>query len=342
MNHMSNLLVLCVALCSIGWVWCRDLQPSLVITMMCRDEEVNFKANLAAWTPIADYFVFLIDNRTTDNSVATISSILTAAQKDYQIVMYDFVGFGQGRTLSLETAWKHYPHASHVLIADPDWAPDTSTMDINELDDSADVFRFTAYDRNGITRRRMDWLLKHREGLAMKYHLHEVLAIGMYTAKNINWVVHEIEKPGSWHTTVGHTNSFSAKRYEFDLDLLYKDLAMYGHDPHAHYYLGISHDAFAMRTSEQLGSQHPDVQYHASKAIEFLELRATTLYDDEFVDQRWAVMLQLGSAYAYLKVSSGYYVCMLFVCLLLEFCNLLCFLLPTAQRFEGHLLAEHV
>ena len=41
-------------------------------------------------------------------------------------------------------------------------------------------------------------------GLAMRYHLHEVLDIGdRYDWKVLNWEVREIEKPGSWHTTVG-------------------------------------------------------------------------------------------------------------------------------------------
>lgn len=72
----------------------------------------------------------------------------------------------------------------------------------------------------------------------MRYNLHEVLDIGMYTVKNIPWVIHEIEKAGSWHTTVGHGHSMSYQRYEFDLALLEKDLTVYGHDPHTHYYLG--------------------------------------------------------------------------------------------------------
>ena len=42
-------------------------------------------------------------------------------------------------------------------------------------------------------------------------------------------------------TNTGHANSFDAKRSLFDLDLLYKDLAQYGHDPHTHKYLGVTH-----------------------------------------------------------------------------------------------------
>ena len=38
----------------------------------------------------------------------------------------------------------------------------------------------------------------------MRYHLHEVLDIGdRYDWKVLSWEVREIEKPGSWHTTVG-------------------------------------------------------------------------------------------------------------------------------------------
>jgi len=94
----------------------------------------------------------------------------------------------------LSASWQYFSHASHVLIADPDWRPDITTMKKSQLDLSADVFRFLSYDRNNITTRRMDWLLKHKAGLKMRYHLHEVLDIGYYTVKNIPWVVHEIEK----------------------------------------------------------------------------------------------------------------------------------------------------
>ena len=67
-------------------------------------------------------------------------------------------------------------------------------MNKMDLDSTADVFRFLSYDRNNITTRRMDWILKHKPGLKMRYHLHEVLDIGLYSIKNIPWVIHEIEK----------------------------------------------------------------------------------------------------------------------------------------------------
>ena len=52
----------------------------------------------------------------------------------------------------------------------------------------------------------------------------------------------------------------------------------------------------------------PLVQEHVANAIRFLELRATAQYEDEFVEQRWAVMFQLGSIYMSLKVSATVYI----------------------------------
>ncbi len=116
----------------------------------------------------------------------------------YQIVKNEFLGFGQARTLSLQKAWQHFPQASHVMIADPDWRPTASTINFSELAaNNVDVYRFTIYDRNGYTTRQIDWLLRHRQGLGMRYHLHEVLNIGYYSWADVSWVVHEVEQAGT-------------------------------------------------------------------------------------------------------------------------------------------------
>jgi hypothetical protein len=137
---------------------------SLAITMICRDEEVNFRSNLKLWLGVVDYFVFMIDSRTTDQSVLAIEEILKG-QAEYEIVPYEFEGFGPARTDSLETVWQYFPQATHVIIADPDWRPEVLSMNKAELDLDHDVFRFLAYDRNGQTTRRMDWMLRNREGV---------------------------------------------------------------------------------------------------------------------------------------------------------------------------------
>lgn len=272
---------------------------SIVVTMICRDEAVNLKENLPGFVAIADYFVFLIDDRNTDDSINVISSLIN--ESNYRIVSNKFDGFGSSRTRSLDAAWQYFPQASHVWIADPDWHLDLSTISKSELDFDHDVFGFLSYDRNGFTTRKMHWLLRHRSGLRMRYNLHEVLDIGNYTWKDTNWVIHEIERKGSWHTTVGHGHSMSRKRFSFDLNMLYKDLEEYGHDPHTHSYLGVTHEAYATEVLKEDGLTSEAIE-HADKAIFFLKLRVLSEYKDEFLDERRNCMTTLGNIYFVFKV----------------------------------------
>ena len=90
-------------------------------------------------------------------------------------------------------------------------------------------------------------------GLKMRYNLHEVLDIGTYSVKDVPLIAREIESPCP--TLVCHvpacsiSRAISAKRYQFDLDMLYKDLKIFNHDPHVHYYLGITHQAYAEKVN---------------------------------------------------------------------------------------------
>ncbi len=275
-------------------------EPSIVLTMISRDEAVNFKSNLALWLPIVDYFTILVDNRTVDDSHAAINQILEGRAKGYKIIDYVFDGFGPSRTLSLQEAWKHFPQATHVIIGDPDWKPDTVTMSKSALDFQHTVFRFTVYDRSGITYRQMDWMLLHREGLKMRYNLHEVLDIGVesYFVKSIPWVAHEIEQKGSWHTTVGHNNSFSLKRLMFDVSLLEKDLVEYGHDPHTHNYLGITYHGIIEELYKQSNKViTTEIEKYITLASKYLMLRTTSTYESEFAEERLYSAMLLGSIY---------------------------------------------
>jgi len=267
---------------------------SIVATMICRDEAVNFRSNLGLWLQYIDYFVFTMDYRNSDDSKDVIDSIINNSSR-YKIYDHNFTDFGSARTTSLQQAWESFPHATHILISDPDWKPDTITIDINQLDFQYDVFRFKIFDRNGATFRQMDWLLRHRQGLRMKYAIHEVLDIGMYSVKTIDWVLHEIEKPGSWHSKVGHGNSMSFNRYLFDLSLLSKERDMYGHDPHTHHYLGITHHAVVENAPSDFPKEELD--YHKNEAIKYLSLRATAKYTSEFPDERWTGMYALALLY---------------------------------------------
>ena len=289
-------------------------QNSIVMTMIVRDEEVNIRSNLPLWIPLIKYFVFMVDRRTSDETVRAIDENLKG-KREYHIEMYEFDGFGPARTASLQTAWKYFSQATHVWIADPDWKPEVNTINLADLDTKNDAFRFLIYDRNGHTTRRCDWLLRHRPGLAMRYHLHEVLSIGeTYEWKVIEWVLREIEQTGSWHTTVGHSSSHASKRYIFDLSYLEKDLETYGWDPHTHYYLGVTHHAYIEALlKEGLDPGNGDFilpsgrtyNDHLQLAIKYLKLRATSEYRSEFLEERWGVMFLLGGIYSTIMVCLG-------------------------------------
>lgn len=290
---MVFLLLIC---CSIAVY---AAKPSLAIAMMCRDEEVNLKTNLELWLPYVDYFVFVVDVRTIDKSVEVIKNVMARGKKQYMIVDHEFVGFGHARSVSLKVLWDNFPQATHVLIADPDWIPRLDTINLQELEVDAEVYRFVVFDRNGQSRRKMDWLLKHRQGLAMKYHLHEVLDIGPYKEiLQIGWVIDEIEKLGTWHATVGHQHSMSLKRLLFDLEMLYKDEALYSQDAHTDYYLGITNQAVA----DLLIKQGEAPGQYLEEAVYYMNKRINSRYEEEFVDERWASMYLLALTYVNLNV----------------------------------------
>lgn len=275
---------------------------SLAVAMIVRDEEVNIRSNLPLWATFAECFVFMVDERTVDRTEEAVRDVLGAAARRYLVERYSFEGFGEARSLSLQRTWQHCGAASHVMIADPDWRPRLASISLAHLNLDSQVFRFVVYDRSGSTNRRMDWLLRHRDGLRMRYALHEVLDIGFYTAVTvIPWIFDEIEKPGTWHTTVGHGSSMTARRLLFDLSLLQRDLWRYGHDPHTHYYLCTSYAGLAQR---QLEEQSFVNETAVDESIRFCRLRSESSYAAEFHEERWACLVTLADLHDRFKVSA--------------------------------------
>ena len=82
----------------------------------------------------------------------------------------------------------------------------------------------------------------------------------------------------SQFTILGHGHSMSAQRYLFDLDLLEKDVIRYGHDPHTHYYLGVTHEAYADKLFDANPVLTDEVVHHINASIHYLSLRASSTY----------------------------------------------------------------
>ena len=83
--------------------------------MIIRDEAVNLQSNLALWLNTIDYFVFMVDSRTSDGSEQTIQNIL-GRKAPFEILPYTFEGFGPARTLSLKAAYKYFQSECNVVI----------------------------------------------------------------------------------------------------------------------------------------------------------------------------------------------------------------------------------
>ena len=69
---------------------------SVLLAMIARNEEDNFKANLPKWRPIIDAVIVGIDDRTTDRTALTVVETLPDLPRF--LYYYHFEGFGPART----------------------------------------------------------------------------------------------------------------------------------------------------------------------------------------------------------------------------------------------------
>ena len=96
--------------------------PTLLLALMVRDEEANLRANLPAFSGLADFVVCGIDDRSRDGSARAVAEALPDVPR--WVFYFRFDGFGRGRTGVFREAWRKFPEASHVLVLDPDWELD--------------------------------------------------------------------------------------------------------------------------------------------------------------------------------------------------------------------------
>ncbi|CAM9168801.1 unnamed protein product, partial [Phaeothamnion confervicola] len=213
------------------------------LLMIVRDEEHNLRQNLWLWAPFISCYVIGLDARTTDGSEAAVHEALDDAvlPNRRSVFQFEFDGLGHARTLVLQEAWRRFPDATHLIMADPDWRVHPETIDLSQLDFSHSIFALKIWDRNGSTNRWIDWIFLHLPGLSMRYRWHEALVLppGVpYAPALLRWEVSEVETNSSWHVKQ-HGSSFSYERYVMEIGLLERDDAEHADDPRVLYYLGI-------------------------------------------------------------------------------------------------------
>jgi hypothetical protein len=279
--------------------------PSILLAMIARNEEDNFRANLPSWRHLIDGVVCGIDDRTNDHTSLAIVETLPDIPR--WIYYYHFDGFGPARTRVFQEAWRKFPNVSHVLVADPDWEPDTP-MSRADLDFDHLAFSFKIYDRNAHTTRQSQWLVLHRPGLSFSYRLHEQLQVAadpdLATSRELTWAVREVEVKGrnSWHTMqADHGHSQSYKRYMFDLALLEQDRLDNPDDAHVLYYLGTTNLA-ALEALLGRGEHAitPEITQWIDDGVKYLELRLADHHlrnASANQEQSWAAMRWVAYAY---------------------------------------------
>lgn len=182
--------------------------PSLLLALMVRDEAANLRANLPRFAGVADAVCCGIDDRSADGSARAVAEALPAVPR--WVFYFTFAGFGAGRTRVFAESWRRFPRVTHVLALDPDWEP--LEMLKAQLDFAHSTFLFKVVDRNGLTTRTMNWLVRHERGLVFDHALHEQLVQPeLGDAKLLTWAFTEREVAGrdSWHATLRHGHSQS-------------------------------------------------------------------------------------------------------------------------------------
>eukprot|EP00957_Ditylum_brightwellii_P046894 3559431-Ditylum_brightwellii.AAC.1 len=231
----------------------RPAAPSLVCVMIVRDESENLEKNIPLWgEDFFDAFVVAVDDRTEDNSVQVLESVIKPNIPRH-IFNYTFDNFGAARTRALEETYRRFSNISHVFIIDPDWKPVKGTIAKYDLQHNIDAYSFKIWDRSGMSTRKANWLARHQPNLTFAYYVHEDFRLpsGLppMVVKELEWEVSEVEPQVSWHTRVGHGNDSTAsrshQRYYFDLNLLQKEQSdpQYRDSPHTLFYLGLVHSA---------------------------------------------------------------------------------------------------
>mmetsp|Transcript_10887 Transcript_10887/g.32488 ORF Transcript_10887/g.32488 Transcript_10887/m.32488 type:complete len:477 (+) Transcript_10887:271-1701(+) len=278
--------------------------PSLLLALMARDEEANLRANLPRLSELTDAAVCGVDDRTVDASARAVTETLRNAA--HFVFYLRFAGFGRARTEVFREGWAAFPRASHVLVLDPDWEATPGTLKKAQLDFKHRTFLFTVWDRNGLTMRTLNWLVRWEAGLSFEHQLHEQLvqppARQPGHANLLTWrFVERADVRMSWHAAHGHSQSYG--RYLADLEVLKANLGELGpNDSHTLYYLGVTHLS-ALEALLGIG-EHPrtaQAEEHMAGAVAWLTLRlkppiaAVSAHEHTLAATRW-----LGHAHQYL------------------------------------------
>ena len=187
-------------------------EKAVVVAMIVRHDEPLLSSTLPIWLSVTKYFVFILDssyNQSPSSPSSSSSSsshdILTSFIKNNKninsiIVQKPFTTYDTFREIALNTSIMTYPQASHIWLANSDWLPIISTININDIDNHNDIYEFKKTNRYDNTTVELCWIVRNKLGLRMKYSFNEIIdpvsihSTGIVSKKSLAWQVDELEK----------------------------------------------------------------------------------------------------------------------------------------------------
>jgi hypothetical protein len=260
---------------------------SLLLNMLIKNEAEHLNRTLPAWARIVDYWVVGVDDGNTDDSEAVILRHLSHLPG--RIERVHFTGMGPTWTLLVEAGLRHFPQATHGIIADADFRPLSTQLDRMELDVRCSKHMYTILTADHATSRRMDWVYRNIRGVKVERRTHQILTAPALPEQEVFQTLLTLqvdEREGGYQDRSGEKDA----RY---IGWLQQDLEEHPDDPRTLYYLAYAHlNLFLKNTAAP-----PDAQewVELQRAVVYFKRRAEAAGGNK--EERWFAMLKLAEVY---------------------------------------------
>jgi len=268
---------------------------TLLLNMLIKNEEEHLARTLPAWARIIDAWVIGVDDNNTDASREVITRAL--GHLPGKMVTVHFDGMGPTWTRLVEAGWEAFPHVTHGILADADFAPLSASMDKMELDIRASKALYTIYSADHAHKRKLDWVYRNMPGVTVQRRTHQALVVPELPDQEV--FITELatlrvdERPGGYQDRAGGARA-KAQRY---IDFLEADLAEFGaNDTRSLYYLGVGYlDLYKHGVEEHGGVPNDEDRAALVAATAYYERRAAIVGVDVGTrEERWFAVLKLG------------------------------------------------
>jgi hypothetical protein len=256
--------------------------------MLIKNEAEHLERTLPKWAKIIDYWIIGVDDANTDESPQIIKKHL--GHIPGEIVVVNFDGMGPTWTILVKHGLKHYPNATHGIIADADFMPMHDHLDKYQLDIRCSKHMYTIYTEDHQHNRKMDWIYRNIEGAMVKRRVHQTLEVPPMPNQEVFQTLIDLnieEREGGYQDRAGN----KMKRY---IKWLEKDLIDYPDDSRTLYYLGYSHFDIFLNNKDDPKPEHWDA---LATGVSYYKRRANLPKGTGNQEELWFTLLKLGEVY---------------------------------------------